>query len=99
MSLLREAKLTRRVVDVQSFDAAREMAARGLGVSLLPDWIAREDVGRGRLRALSLGTLSPSIKFPPSGVYLCSVVPNDESQAISALSASLRNFCHDGLAP
>ncbi len=43
------------MMEVGSMSAIREMVARGLGVSILAPWVAREDIAAGKLVALPLG--------------------------------------------
>jgi DNA-binding transcriptional LysR family regulator len=75
---------------VQSFDAAREMAARGLGVCILPHWLAQADLDAGRLTEIET-----PLRFPVSRVYLCGLGA-DPRQA--AIAASLKAFCRVNMA-
>lgn len=43
------------MMEVGSMSAICEMVARGLGVSILAPWVAREEIAAGRLAALPLG--------------------------------------------
>ena len=54
--------------NVQSFDAAREMAAQGLGIALLPHWIAKIDLNASRLVVHDKS--SPLPKIPTSKIVL-----------------------------
>ena len=44
-----------KMMEVGSMSAIREMVARGLGVSILAPWVARDDIASGKLVALPLG--------------------------------------------
>ncbi len=44
-----------KMMEVGSMSAIREMVGRGLGVSILAPWVAREDIASGKLVALPLG--------------------------------------------
>ena len=51
-------------ISADTSGALLDFARRDCGVALLPDWLAREDVGRGRLTRLL-----PDYSFPRQGVY------------------------------
>ena len=44
-----------KMMEVGSMSAIREMVGRGLGVSILAPWVARDDIASGKLVALPLG--------------------------------------------
>ena len=44
-----------KMMEVGSMSAIREMVGRGLGVSILAAWVARDDIASGKLVALPLG--------------------------------------------
>lgn len=51
----REEMTLLTMMEVGSMSAIREMVARGLGVSILAPWVARDDIAAGTLVALPLG--------------------------------------------
>lgn len=91
--LIGKAKLTRRVVDVQSFDAARAMTVRGLGYCLLPHWIAYESQKEHLLENVPLASLGSPIKIPRSGVYLSGPDNGPANALRQRLVTTLKVYC------
>ena len=54
--------------EVPQIETLRELARRGLGYTLLPDYIAREDVARGELKTFVLEGMERS--FPIKQYHL-----------------------------
>ena len=87
-----------RVVTVQSFDAAREMAVRGLGTALLPTWVARDAVNQGLLREVAAQEIGIHASIPVSQAFLCTkseTAKSPERKIISELATQMRKFCAD----
>lgn len=91
--VLASAKICHQTLNVQSFDAAREMAIRGLGLAFLPHWIAMSDVIDGRLEEVQLSSLERSLRFPLSGVYFCTTKAVADIEVVRELKRRLKQFC------
>lgn len=84
----------RRIVDVQSFDAAREMTMRGLGICILPHWVAADGVRQDLLEELPLDFLgAKTINVPKSMIYLCASLETAAMPVFPAFAKNLQKFC------
>ena len=68
-------------------DTRRLAVLGGLGIGLMPNWSVGEDMGAGRLVALTLADAEP---LPESGVYLLRALPRANAR-IRAFTAHLQN--------
>jgi len=90
---LAQIKTSRPRLNVQSFDAAREMAVRGLGLSFLPHWIAAADLADERLEEVPLKRVDAALRFPASGIYFCAGATFSRSATYFTVARGLKEFC------
>ncbi len=84
---------SRRIIDLQSFDGARQMAVRGLGICMLPQWIAHEDLEENLLEELPMQHLGKKRSpIPKSTVYLCANAKTAAIPAFASFAKSFRQF-------
>ncbi len=82
-----------RIVNVQSFDSARELAASGLGICLIPEWLALDQLRSRRLIPLTGGDELLTEKIPLSRVFaVCSDERGSDSDEVR-IARALRRFC------
>lgn len=80
-------------IDVQSFDAARELAVQGLGMALLPDWLAQEKIREGTLQEVPKDPQFKEGEFARSKIYLC--YQKEHSPTLSQLAEALQTYCQN----
>lgn len=90
-ALKNDAELVKRARDVDSFNVARSFAINGLGIGLLSERMASEDVKAGRLREIEL----PKMKLPTLGalkVCLCVLEKNLGNKHLQTIRKALRQY-------
>lgn len=82
-----------RIVNVQSFDSAKELAASGLGICLIPEWLALDQLRTRRLIPFTGGDELLIGKIPLSRIFaVCSEDRAIDSEEVR-IARALRRFC------
>ncbi len=89
--LKNETELMKRGRDVDSFNVARSLALKGLGVALLPGSLVSEDVMENRLRAIELPSPKKSA-FGSLSICLCVLEKNARHPHLKAVRQALKQF-------
>lgn len=91
MVLKNETELMKRGRDVDSFNVAKSLALKGLGVALLPGSLASEDVLENRLRIIELPSPKKSA-FGTLSICLCVNEKNARHAHLKAIRQALKQF-------
>lgn len=85
-----------RVSNVQSLDAAREMACRGLGTAVLPRWVVKDSLEQEILEEVPDEESFLGQAPPEAQIYYCvrsSARKTPEERTVRTLATELKKFC------